>query len=106
MATRSWSRSRRKTVKLGSTAPAGNYLSDNARVVERYTPMSPNHLQYEATIEDATLFSRPWTIRMPLYRIVDDDYRLLEFKCEPFAEEKLYGHLRKPSAVTTEGANR
>jgi hypothetical protein len=85
---------------------AGNYLSDNARVVERYTPMSPNHLQYEATIEDATLFSRPWTIRMPLYRIVDDNYRLLEFKCEPFAEEKLYGHLRKPSAATTEGANR
>ena len=76
---------------------AGNYASAAARVTERYTPLSPDHLQYEATIEDPAVFSEPWTIRMPLYRLVDDDYRLLEFKCEPFAEEKLYGHLRKPA---------
>jgi hypothetical protein len=85
---------------------AGNYLSENARVTERYTPLGPNHIQYEATIEDATLFSKPWKISMPLYRIVDANYRLLEFKCEPFAEEKLYGHLRKPSAPAAEGASR
>jgi hypothetical protein len=84
---------------------AGNYASGNARVTERYTPMGPNHLRYEATIDDPTVFSRPWTIRMPLYRIVDDDFRLLEFKCEPFAEEKIYGHLRKPSPEATEGAS-
>jgi hypothetical protein len=83
---------------------AGNYFSDNAKVTERYTPISPNHLRYEATIEDPTVFSRPWTIRMPLYRVVDDDYRLLEFKCEPFAEEKIYGHLRKPGTHGTGGA--
>ncbi len=83
---------------------AGNYASGNAKVTERYTPMGPNHLQYEATIEDATVFSRPWTIRMPLYRIVDEGFRLLEFKCEPYAEEKIYGHLRKPSAPSTEEA--
>jgi hypothetical protein len=83
---------------------AGNYFSDNARVVERYTPMGPNHLRYEATIEDPTVFSRPWTIEMPLYRIVDDNYRLLEFKCEPYAEEKIYGHLRKPSAPPSGGS--
>lgn len=76
---------------------AGNYASENARVVERYTPMGPNHLEYQATIHDATVFLHPWTIRMPLYRIVDENFRLLEFKCEPYAEEKIYGHLRKPS---------
>ncbi len=85
---------------------AGNYASENARVVERYTPIGPNHLRYEATIEDPTVFSRPWTIRMPLYRIVDDGFRLLEFKCEPYAEEKIYGHLRKPSPGAAEGASR
>lgn len=74
---------------------AGNYASANARVTERYTPLGPNHLQYSATIEDPTVYSRPWTLSMPLYRIVDPDFRMLEFKCEPFAEEKLYGHLRK-----------
>jgi hypothetical protein len=77
---------------------AGNYTSAAARITERYTPMSPNHVQYEATIDDPAVFSQPWSINMPLYRIVDDNYRMLEFKCELFAEEKLYGHLRKPAA--------
>ena len=83
---------------------AGNYLSDNAKVVERYTPTGPNHIRYEATIEDPTVFSRPWTIRMPLYRVVDDNYRMLEFKCEPFAEEKIYGYLRKPVPPASGGS--
>jgi hypothetical protein len=84
---------------------AGNYASGNARIIERYTPLGANHLQYEATIEDSTTFSRPWTIRMPLYRIVDEDFRLLEFKCETYAEEKIYGHLRKPGTVHPAGAS-
>ena len=84
---------------------SGNFASENARITERYTPISPNHMNYEATIEDATVFSRPWTISMPLYRIVDEDYRMLEFKCEPYAEEKIYGHLRKPgTSAPTQGA--
>lgn len=74
---------------------AGNFLTSNARVIERYTPMGPNHLNYEATIEDPTLFSEPWTIEMPLYRRVEENFRLLEFKCVPFSEEILYGHLRR-----------
>jgi hypothetical protein len=84
---------------------AGNYASADARITERYTPLGPNHLRYEATIDDATVFSRPWTIRMPLYRIVDEDFRVLEFKCEPYAEEKIYGHLRKPGTEPPAGAS-
>lgn len=83
---------------------AGNYASENARVTERYTPLGPNHLRYEATIEDSTVYSRPWTIRMPLYRIIDDNFWLLEFKCEPYAEERLYGHLRRPGTEPPQGA--
>jgi hypothetical protein len=82
---------------------AGNYASANAHIVERYTPLGPNHLRYEATIEDPSVFSTPWTIRMPLYRIVDTDFRMLEFKCEPFAEEKIYGHLRKQPIESAAG---
>jgi hypothetical protein len=85
---------------------AGNFASENAKVTERYTPLGPNHLRYEATIEDPTVYSRPWTIRMPLYRIVDEDFRLLEFKCEPFAEEKIYGHLRKVPLESDQGASK
>jgi len=83
---------------------SGNYASANAKVTETYTPIGPNHLRYEATIEDPTVYSQPWTISMPLYRIVDEDYRMLEFKCEPYAEEKIYGDLRKPGTAPPEGA--
>jgi hypothetical protein len=50
---------------------------------------------YEATIEDPKVFSRPWKISMPLYRHVEKNAQLLEFKCVEFAEELLYGPLRK-----------
>ena len=74
---------------------AGNYHSDALHVVERYTPTGPDHLMYEATIEDKNVFSRPWKIRMPLYRRIEPRAQLLEFKCVEFVEELMYGHLRK-----------
>jgi hypothetical protein len=47
---------------------AGNYHSDALKVTERYTFTDENTLRYDATIEDPKVFSRPWTISMPLYR--------------------------------------
>ncbi len=74
---------------------AGNFHSDALHVVERYTPASPGVLQYEATIEDPKVFTRPWKISFPLYRRLDKNAQFLEFKCVPFSEELVYGHLRK-----------
>jgi hypothetical protein len=74
---------------------AGNYHSDALHVVERYTARSADTLMYEATIEDPNVFTRPWKISMPLYRRVERNAQLLEYKCPEFAEEALYGHLRK-----------
>ncbi|MGA2712675.1 MAG: hypothetical protein ABSG41_06180 [Bryobacteraceae bacterium] len=74
---------------------AGNFHSDALHVVERYTPRSADTLMYEATIEDKKVFSRPWKISMPLYRHVEKDAQLLEFKCVEFVEELMYGPLRK-----------
>jgi hypothetical protein len=77
---------------------AGNFHSAAMHVVERYTPSSPYHLMYEATIEDPKVFTRPWTIRMPLYRRIEPNMQLLEFKCVEFSEEFIYGHLiEKPA---------
>jgi hypothetical protein len=72
---------------------AGNFHSEALKVTERYTPESPSHLMYEATIEDPKVFTRPWTIRMPLYRRVEPNKQLLEYKCVEFVEELMYGHL-------------
>ena|SRR6202171_1745612 len=77
---------------------AGNYHSDALHVVERYTPLGPDTLAYEATIEDPKVFSRPWKIGMPLYRHVEKNAQLLEFKCVEFVEELMYGKFRKQAA--------
>jgi hypothetical protein len=74
---------------------AGNHHRALMKVTERYTLMGENHLQYEATIEDPETFSRPWKISMPLYRRLDTNVQLLEFKCVEFSEELLYGDLVK-----------
>ena len=77
---------------------AGNFASTSMQVVERYTPVGPNTIMYEATIEDTTVFTRPWTMRMPLYRRLEENIEILEFKCVEYAEEILYGHLRRQPA--------
>ena len=74
---------------------SGNFHSEALHVVERYTPMSPNALLYEAAIEDPKVFTRPWKIKMPLYRRLEENVQLLEFKCVEFVEELMYGRFRK-----------
>ena len=74
---------------------AGNFASNALRVTERYIPMGQNAIMYEATIEDPNVFTRPWQIRMPLYRRLELNARVIEFKCVEYSEDLLYGHLRK-----------
>jgi hypothetical protein len=74
---------------------AGDFASDKLHVVERWTRSDRDHLQYDATIEDPSVFSRPWKISMPLYRRVEKNAQILEFKCVEFAEELLYGQYKK-----------
>ena len=74
---------------------AGNFHSEQLHVEERYTPDGPDRLIYEARITDPEVFERPWSIRMPLYRRAEENAQVLEFKCMEFAEELMYGHLRK-----------
>ena len=74
---------------------AGNFHSDALHVVERFTPRSPDTLNYEVTVEDSKVFTRPWKMSMPLYRRVEANAQILEFRCVEFVEDLLYGHLRK-----------
>jgi hypothetical protein len=74
---------------------SGNFHSDALHVVERYTRTAPDVIGYSATIEDRNVFSRPWTISMPLYRRLEKDAQVMDFKCVEFVEELLFGHLRK-----------
>jgi hypothetical protein len=74
---------------------AGNHHSDQMKVTERFTPMGPNHLMYEATIEDPLTFTEPWTIELPLYRRMEANAQLMEFKCVEFVEELMFGQWRR-----------
>jgi hypothetical protein len=74
---------------------AGDFHSDQLHVVERFTPIDHDHITYEATIEDPQVFMRPWKISLPLYRHIEKNAQLTEFKCVPFAEELLYGDVRR-----------
>jgi len=74
---------------------SGNFHSEQLHVVERYTRTGPDHLLYEATIEDPQVFTRAWKISMPLYRRIERNAQLMDFKCVEFVEELLYGQYRK-----------
>jgi hypothetical protein len=74
---------------------SGNFHSDQLHVVERLTRTSADIISYEATIEDPEVFTRPWKISMPLYRRVEKNAQLLDFKCVEFVEELMYGKWRK-----------
>jgi hypothetical protein len=64
---------------------AGNFHSAALHVTERYNLLDADTIQYEATIEDSSIFTRPWTISMPLHR--QDRPRILEYQCQAELEE-------------------
>lgn len=74
---------------------SGNHHTEQLKVTERYTFRSRDVIDYEARLEDLGVYTRPWTMKMPLYRRLEENAQLLEFKCVEFAEELLYGHLVK-----------
>jgi hypothetical protein len=74
---------------------SGNYHSDKLKVTERFTHTSEHTLDYTATMDDPEVFTRPWTINMPLYKRVGADEQMLMFNCVEYVEELMYGHLRK-----------
>ncbi len=68
---------------------SGNFHGPGLRVTERYTRTGPDHLLYEVTIDDPDVYTESWQIRMPLYRRIEDDVRVLEYECYALAEDLL-----------------
>jgi hypothetical protein len=78
---------------------AGNYHSEALHVTERFTPITNDAIHYEVTVEDPNVFTRPWKFSMPLYRRLEPNAQLLEYRCIEFVEEFMYGGLRKQPLV-------
>ena len=78
---------------------SGDFHSDALHVVERFTPITPDALRYEVTIEDPNVFTRPWKMNMVLYRQLEDNATLIDYRCLELVEETFLGHLRKNQLV-------
>jgi hypothetical protein len=74
---------------------AGNFHSEALSLVERYTLTDPDTIRYEVTFQDPKVFTRPWTLRMPLQRQKGID-RVLEYQCQAEAEEASGAFPREP----------
>jgi hypothetical protein len=74
---------------------SGNFMTENTHIVERFSYTDADHLNYEATIDDKTIFTRPWKISTVLYRRKEKGAQLNEFKCVEYVEELIYGDLKK-----------
>jgi hypothetical protein len=64
---------------------AGNFHGEAAQITERYTPTGPDTLQYEVTVDDPKVFTRPWKMTMPVYR--QKEVGILEYECHALLEE-------------------
>ena len=60
---------------------SGNHHSSELHVVERFTPVTPYHINYEVTLEDPQTYTRAWTMRMPIYKRMEEGLRLLDYDC-------------------------
>jgi hypothetical protein len=78
---------------------SGNFASDALHVTERYSLAGKDVIHYEATIEDPQVFTRPWKVSFPIYRRLEPNAQLTDFRCVEMVEETLYGHLRKNQLV-------
>ena len=81
---------------------AGNFHSEALHLVERYTLLDAYTIQYEVTIQDPKVFTRPWKISMPIYRQKDMD-RILEYQCQAEAEEASGAFERDPRTWYPDG---
>jgi hypothetical protein len=56
----------------------GTFHSDALHVVERWTMASPDRIDYEVTIEDPKVFTRPWKMALTINRNKQKDYEIYE----------------------------
>jgi hypothetical protein len=77
---------------------AGNHHSDALHTIERISARSAETLNYEITIEDPNVFTRTWKMSFPLYKHVEPNAQLTEYRCVEFSEEVIYGHLKKKAS--------
>ena len=69
---------------IGTSAATGRMRgvpqSASMKIVERFTPIDKNTIEYRVTIDDPKVYTKPWTVELPLNR--DDTYQMFEYSCQ------------------------
>ncbi|MBI3049947.1 MAG: hypothetical protein HYY76_16730 [Acidobacteria bacterium] len=60
---------------------AGNFYSDAARAVERWTLIDNDAIHYEVTFEDPKVYTRSWKMAFGIRRSEDRDFQMMESAC-------------------------
>jgi len=69
---------------------AGNHHSDALHVVERWRLIDANTLEYRATLDDATVYTRPWSLSVLLHRRREPGAQILENYCYTLGYDQYY----------------
>jgi hypothetical protein len=77
----------------------GGHHTEGLKLIERFTRVDANTLNYQATIDDPKTWTRPWTILLPLQR--DDNYGFYEYACHEgnYAMKDILSGARKMEAA-------
>jgi hypothetical protein len=69
---------------------AGDFHDEALHVVERWTLIDANTIDYQATLDDPNIYSRPWTINVVLYRHREPGFQLIENYCYTLDYDQYY----------------
>jgi hypothetical protein len=69
---------------------AGNFHGEKFHVVEKWTFLDANTIDYRATLEDPDVFSRPWNIGVILHRHREKNFQLIENYCFTLDYDQYY----------------
>src|SRR5260221_7276367 len=67
-------------MSVGNDGFGGGTSSEKLHVVERYTMLDGNNIQYRATIDDPDTYVKPYTYEFVMYRIPGQQ-QLVEYAC-------------------------
>ena len=67
-----------ETTNFTSASAYRNANAETFRVIERFTPVAPDRIEWTATLDDPKTWTRPWTIAMPM---TADPNAILPFEC-------------------------
>jgi hypothetical protein len=78
-------------IDVTNFSPKGDYRGsrENLHLIERWTRTKPDTLEYKATIEDPTVWTRPWTVIQEFTKQSDEENRIYY---EPRCVEGNFGH--------------